>query len=88
MTSDTWFAVSRQKGSTLLYLMVGGDRRLVEATAKAMFRDPVIVKLTYAMMNQIIGVRTPANKMPTDFCRGELMMPRSGKYDIVIKVLG
>ena len=87
MPSDMWFAVSRMKGSSLVYLMTGGDRRRVEAQAKSMFREPVIVKLTYAMMNQIIGVRTPSDKLPTDFCRGELMLPRSGKYDIVIKAL-
>ena len=88
MTSDTWFAVSRMKGSSVVYLMVGGDRRMVEATAKAMFRDPVIVKLTWMMMKVITGCEIPTDKPMTDFCRGEFMLPRHGKYDIVIKVLG
>ena len=87
MPSDHWFAVKRKKDSTLIYLMTGGDRRMVEATAKAMFRDPVIVKLTWSLMKQIIGCNIPGDKLSTDYCRGEMMLPRLGKFDLVIKAL-
>ena len=87
MPSDQWFAVTRQRGSSLVYIVTGGDRRMVEAVAKDMFRSPVIVKLTWAMMKAITGCHIPGDKLTTDFCRGQIKLPRRDTIDIVIKAL-
>ena len=87
MNSDQWFAVKRNKDTSVVYLMVGGDRCMVTATAKMMFHDPIIQKITWGIMRQLTGCHIPGDKLPTDFCRGEILLPRRGKYDLVIKAL-
>jgi len=87
MSSDQWFAVKRSKKSPVVYLMTGGDRCMVTATAKSMFSDPVIVKLTWGLMKQLIGCNIPGDKQTTDFCRGQIFLPSRGKYDLIIKAL-
>lgn len=87
MKSDQWFAVSRAKGSTVIYLVTGGDRCMVKAWASSVFRKPIIVKLTWGMLNQLTGCNTPGDKLPTDFARGQFMIPNLQKCDVVIMAL-
>lgn len=87
MTSDQWYAVKRDKNTKVVYLMCGGDRRMVEATAKAMYRSPIIVKLTWMMMKVLTGCVIPGDTSMTSFCRGSIMLPRRDKNDCVIMVL-
>ena len=87
MTSDQWFAVKRSRKSSGVYLMTGGDRCRVTLQAKCMYTDPVIVKLTWGLMQQLIGCNIPGDKQTTDFCRGQIFLPSRGKYDLVIMAL-
>ncbi len=87
MSSDQWFAVKRNKKSRIVYLITGGDRRRVEEHCKSMFHSPIIVKLTWGMMHALNGCNTPGDKLPTDFCRGQIMIPRDDKIDIIYMAL-
>jgi len=87
MKSDQWFAVKRDKNTKVIYIMTGGDRCMVKATAKGMFRDPIIVKLTWMMMKVLTGCAIPADKPATDFCRGEIMLPPNNNRFVIIKAL-
>jgi len=87
MSSDQWYAVKRCSSSSVVYLMTGGDRCMVTATAKSMYTDPVIVKLTWGVMRQLIGCNIPGDKQPNDPCRGRMFLPRREKYDLVIMAL-
>ncbi len=87
MNSPQWFAVKRYRESSVVYLMVGGDRRAVEAHANELFNAPVIQKLTWSTMSRLTGCRIPGNKAPTEFCRGEIWLFGLGKFDIVIKAI-
>lgn len=87
MSSDQWYAVKRKKVSNVIYLMVGGDRSMVTATAKSMFDNPIIEKVTWGIMKQLMGCNIPGDKLITDPCRGQIFLPRRGQYDIVIKAL-
>jgi len=87
MKSDMWFAVKRHKTSTVIYLVTGGDRRMVESAAKSMFRGPTVVRLTWGMLKVLTGCNIPGNVLSTDFARGQFMIPNLVKCDIVIMAL-
>ena len=87
MTSDQWYAVKRDQKNKTVYLLCGGDRRMVDAVAKGMFRDPVVVKLTWMMMKVLTGCAIPGDTYMTSFCRGPVMLPLRDNHQIIIKVI-
>jgi len=87
MASDAWFAVKRSKESSVVYLMTGGDRRMVEATANSMFRAPLIQKITWNILKQLTGCHIPGDRAGTDYARGQFLIPCLVKHDIVIVAL-
>ncbi len=87
MKSDQWFIVKRKPSSTLLHFVSGGDLEAVTEYARAIYRNPVVEKLTWWIMRELTGVIIPADKEPPDEYHGLLHLPPRAGYTIMIKAL-
>ncbi len=85
--SDHWYILKRSRGSKVCCFMKASDRCLVESKARALFRDPFILKLTWGLLHHFTGHPIPDEKTSEDHCFGEISLPCISQFELVIVVL-
>ena len=87
MSGDQWYMLKRSRKSRVCCFLKGSDRCVVESKARAMFREPFIVRLTWGLLHHFTGHPIPGDKTSEDPCSGEISLPCMNQFELVIVIL-
>ncbi len=87
MKSNQWFVFKRNLSSTRLHFVTGGTLEEVIEYACSVYDEPIVLKLIWWMMYDLLGVIIPEGTESTDDYTGPLDLPPMHGYSIVIDAL-